>query len=165
MMIMMSLVYSSFTPQGYVNVHAERKEPKTSHQENPPTPACAVRRARGMGPSLKGKRKERKERYIVPYWATLSSASHAIHPSIFVARVSSASSPSINLTTPDSSRKRSKRLSHRGLLRSTRMPPGLCLPTPLPAPRVGCRSCSAARCETESFSARGRTSIGHPRAS
>ena len=37
------------------------------------------------------------------------------------------------------------------------------LPTALPAPHVGCRSCSAPRCETESSSARGRTSIGCPR--
>ena len=76
------------------------------------------------GALLKGKTEGKKKRYMRPYWATLSSASHTIHPSILAARVSSTSSPSTNLPTPDSSRKRNKRLSQRGLLRSTRILPG-----------------------------------------
>ena len=123
--MMMSLVYFVLHPSGICRrIYRKKRTPIVPHQENPPTPACAVRRARGMGPSIKEKRKERKERYTMPYWATLSSASHAIHPSILAARVSSTPSPSTNLPTPDNSRKRSKRLSHGGLLRSTRMLPG-----------------------------------------
>ena len=73
------------------------------------------------GALSKGKTEGKKRKvHEAHYWATLSSASHAIHPSILAVRVSSTSSPSTNLPTPDSSRRRTKRLSQRGLLRSTR---------------------------------------------
>ena len=108
------LVYSSFILQGYVDVHTERiKNNKCPNVAPRKSSDPSVRGARSSrdGALLKERRKERKERYKVPYWATLSSSSQVIHPSNLAARVSSTSSSSTNLPTPDSSRKRSKRLS------------------------------------------------------
>jgi hypothetical protein len=63
--------------------------------------------------------------YPTPPGAALSSASHAIHPSIRAACAESSSVPSaIVLPTPDNSKNRTKRLSHLGLASSTRTLPG-----------------------------------------
>jgi len=115
-------------PQGYVATKRKHRRPVAApaanhYIGNPPPPACAVRRARGMGPPYrKNGKDQRQEVYAL---SPSSSASHAIHLSIFEAWASSSSwPPSTVRPTPDNSRYRSSRPSHRGLDSRTFMLPG-----------------------------------------
>jgi len=131
-------------------------------QRNPPTPACAVRKVRGMGPLKRKngrKRKSKKRKEKVQDVLAVTSPTQSTRPAWppgFPPRPRL-----LPVSRPDNSRKRNRRLSQRGLFRSTRMLPG-CLP-----------SHASARAARDlalghgiwSSCARGRTSNGRPPAS
>jgi hypothetical protein len=94
---------------------------------NPPPPACAVRKSRGMGPPYmilivscgKNEKRWQSTRYP-PHLPPSSLVSQTIHWSNLVPWASSTSRPSTVLPIPEISKNRKNRPSHRGFDSRTR---------------------------------------------